>query len=164
MKKICSLRKTAAVFLSFALLIFSLFSCTEQKSAVSLMEDFVSAYGIRKTVFSSSLKEGEDGFVSEGFLEKLYGDIGESVYEFAVVFTSDLRSLGECSVFVCHTAYDALTVSEAATDRIQMIRKLSVEGDTSSLEDAFVLRKGKVVVMCALDDNGRARSLWERAT
>ena len=126
------------------------------------MSEFAEAAGIGKAVLSPSLPEGEEGRIEWATVCRLWGDMGEGVLDFAAVFTSDLHSVGECAAIVCRSPADALTALEAAEKRIEALRRAAPEGEASRLHDAFVIRRGRLVIMCALADNARARELWDR--
>lgn len=155
-------RKTAAIFLLFASVVILLVSCSASPSAEELMMEFAKAYGIDKTCYSKSIPEGEPGYAPVEFFTELYGNIEESVSDYAVIFTSTLSSVGECSVILCYSEYDAMRVSEAALMRLDMIKSLVGSVNTEAADDAFVIRRGRAVITCALSDNERAEKLWKK--
>ena len=155
------LKRILCLILFFALLI-SFVSCKEKKDALTLMEEFISQYSLSGVVYSPSFGEGEEGYVSDDFFITMYSESSESVSDFAVLLQGDLDSVGECGVFLCYSDYDAILVSSILHRRIDFLKSFSLAIDTSSLASAFVMRKGRVVVMCALSDNELAHSVWKR--
>ncbi|MBQ9070815.1 MAG: hypothetical protein IJY23_05665 [Clostridia bacterium] len=129
---------------------------------MAIMTEFCERYGREAVIYSPSVREGESGYVTEDFFLAVYGEEPESVSDFAVVFYSDLDSIGEAAVLICYTDYDALRATDTLRRRIDLLKTLGTGQDTSSLSDAFVMRSGRVVVMCALFDNGRARKCMEK--
>ena len=148
----------------FCFVIFGLLlpftSCRELPTASALARDFLDAYGSFGVLFSPEIEEGERGYVRDGFFETLYGDYSGSVSDFAVILYSDGEHISECTVMIATSPYDALLLSDALYRRIELIR--SVAADDSSLDGAFVRRKGTLTVMCAVLDNYRAELIWEK--
>ena len=148
-----------AILLIFSLLI-SLFSCGEARGSEELMAEFLLGYGEVGTLYTPSIPEGERGFAYDGFLEALYGDISGGVSDFAIALRSDGMETYECAVFVAHSEYDALLIADACYARLELIKSLTV-GDGDHLDEAFVIRRGRTVVFCALSDGELASSLWK---
>lgn len=153
-----NLARAALVFL-LLLSIICMSSCQRSVEAYKLMTELCYAYGIDRVIFSPSVKEGEEGYCPDGFLDSVFGDISESVSDYALLFISDLFSVGECAILVCYSTYDAIAVTEAALMRLELLRTESGGLDISALEGAFVERSGRTVILCALPDNDRARRL-----
>ena len=157
------IRKSAASVLLVSLLctlLALLLSCAEGRSARALMEEFCSAYGIAHTVYSPEVREGEAGYVKDGFFAQLYGEGEEWVSDFAIVLLSDTAHLSECGVFICYTDYDAIQVTDMLHRRIKLIREVGAASGLAIPEGAFVYREGRCVVVCALPDEAIARRLW----
>ena len=148
-----------AILLALALL---LVSCKEYAEPLFLMREFCKSYGVDSVVFSPSVKEGEDGYTDSSFFESVWSDGEELVESYAVFFLSNLSTAGECALFLCYSESDAITATEILTRRIELIRSLGSAIDSSFCTDAFVMKSGRYVVMCALGDNERAREIWER--
>lgn len=158
-----SLKRLAVLIVLLSTVVLQLASCGgEPAPPQSLMQEFCNSYGIGRTVFSPSVPEGERGYTDSAFLDTLFGDISGCVSDYAVVFTTDLAHIGECSLLLCYSKYDALTVTEAAQRRLDMLRTTHGSLDTSALDSAFLLRRGSYVLLCALEDNTLARRLWDR--
>lgn len=143
-------------------IVISFSSCAEKRSAHALMSEFAQSYGAGGVVYSAEVKEGEYGYVDKDFFYTLYGEGEESVSDYSVLLLSGISRLGECAVFICYTDYDAFVVTEMCRRRIDLLRSFSGSPDTSSALDAVVKRYGRCVVMCAMSDNLRAISLWDK--
>ena len=135
-------------------------SCGDVPSAAALMREFCTEYGIDAAVYSPEVSEGESGYVYDGFLETLYGDISGGVSDFAIILRSDGMETRECAVFIAYSESDALLIADACYERLELIRTVTL-GDAPYLDDAFVQRRGDTVVMCALSDNTLAHVLWK---
>ena len=142
------------VFVAFAT------SCDEGRTARELMDEFLDSYSAAGRLFSPEIPEGQEGHSTDAFFEKLYGDGREFVSDYAVFLSSDLESIEEAAVFVCYGEYDAMMVAQIAYRRIELIRSLGGSVNTDNLEEAFVFRKGRYVVMCLLEDNATAKRIW----
>ncbi|MBE6536844.1 MAG: hypothetical protein E7673_02705 [Ruminococcaceae bacterium] len=142
--------------------VFLLSACREYKSPYPLMLEFCQSYGISDTVFSSSVKEGAAGYVSESFFEQVYGEKPECVSEYAVVFLSSLDVAGECALFLCYSEYDALIACDILQIRLDLIKSMGISIDTSYAKDAVIFKSGRYAVMCVLSDNERAKRLWQK--
>lgn len=154
------------VAISFTLMIvfvaLSLLSCAKRAAPYFLMSEFCSEYGINDTVFSPSVPEGKDGYISGSFFKTVYGESDDLVCDYAVVFLSSLDNVGECAVFLCYSDYDALLACDILYRRIELLKSMGTGMDTSYVLDASVFKSGKYVVMCALSDNVRAEKIWRK--
>jgi len=137
-------------------------SCEEKRGAHALMTEFAQSYGAGGVLYSTEIEEGEYGYIDKNFFYTLYGEGEDSVSDYSVLLLSGISSLGECAVFICYTDYDAFVVSDMCRRRIDLLRSFSGSPDTSSATDAVVKRYGRCVVMCAMADNSRAISLWDK--
>ncbi len=159
------LKKLIVITLTASVLLFSLFqlcSCAQSLSAMTFMQEFCSAYGVSSPVYSPTVREGEAGYVSEGFFLSLYGEEPYAVRDFAIILRSDLDGILECGVFVCYSDYDALTVSDMLERRIELIREVAASSGLEYPNNAFIMRENKCVVMSVLPDSERARRIWKR--
>ena len=156
-------RKITALVLFCVLcitLVLSLGSCSEERPAHALMAEFCASYGIRSAIYSPSAREGEVGYVADGFFAELYGEGEEWAEDYAVVLLSDLGRASECAVFICYTDFDAGQVTDMLHRRIELIRSICAVSGLAFPEGAFVYREGRAVVMCALDRPENAKKLW----
>lgn len=157
MRKIISL---ALIFTLTALACACLCSCEKKRPASDMMRDFCAELGLRGTVFSPDVPEGESGYVSGDFFSSLYGESDEYAADFAVVLLSDLEYAAECGVFICYSDVDAVRVTDMLHRRIELMRSVAAVSGLRFPEDAFVYREGRAVVMCALHGAPNARALW----
>ena len=154
--------RAVSLVVTAVLLLFILASCDEGRSALSIMSEFCEAYSVGGVVYSPHIREGERGYSDEDFFIELYGEGSDSVSDYSVLLLSGLSDVGECAVFICYSDYDATLVSDMCYRRIELLKSLSGAVDTSFADDAFVLRRGKTVVMCALADNERGKRIWKK--
>lgn len=154
-----SLLLSISIFLS-SVLCFT--SCTEKKEVYALMVDFCSSYGISDTIFSPSVDEGERGYTDAVFFEYVFLEKSDAVSDYAVVFSSELNRAEECAIFLCFSEYDALVACELLRKRVDLIKAMGVNIDTSNASDAVVFKSGRYAVMCVLPDNERAEKLWRK--
>ena len=154
--------RPVSLMLVLFILAFSLVSCGEKPSPYSLMLEFCESYGIEDTVFSPVISEGEEGYTDEDFFKIVYGEGIEAVEDYAVVFLSSLDYVGECSVFLCYSEYDALVVCDMLRRRIDLMKSVGAGINTSYVSNAVVFKSGKYAVMCALSDNELAKRIWRR--
>ena len=159
LRSLCTRLIVLVVALSLPL---CLLSCEEKPSPSELLSRFCDEYGLSADILSPSFREGERGHVSEDFFETVFLESSDSVSDYAIIFLSSLNSIGECSVFLCYSEYDALLVAEALWRRVDFLKASAVGIDTSPLTDAVIFKSGRYAVMCALSDNGRAERIWRK--
>ncbi len=150
------------LILLFSFVLSSFCACSDIPSALEIANEFSLAYGIDVPIYAKAKSEGDAGFADSEFFYSMYGDGEECVLDYAVLLISDLDTVGECAVFVCYTEYDAILVSDMCKRRMLLLRSLMGSADVSFLEDSFIKRKGKIVVMCVLSDNERASRIFDR--
>ena len=144
------------------LLVLPLVSCSELADAHSLMTEFCSAYGIDTTIYSTTVQQGEEGYVTQRFFFSLYGEDMGSVSSFAVILDSDLDRISECGIFVCYSDYDAILVTDMLSRRLELIQGVAASSGLSLPDGAFIIRENKCVVLAALSDADQARRIWKR--
>ena len=137
-------------------------ACGKEVGAYQVMEEFRIGYGIERPVFSPTVAEGCEGYCYDGFLEGVFGQISDSVEDYAILFVSDIHAVGECAVLICYSTYDAISVTSSVFARLDFLKSHAGSLDTSYLEDAFVRRCGRVVIFSALPDNEKAARLFDR--
>ncbi len=156
------MKKLLILFLVLSISVLALASCAEQRSALAICREFASAYGVEGVIYSPTVREGEEGYVREGFFESLYGEPQDSVRDYAILLCSDLDSISEVGIFICESDYDALLVTEMQECRLENIRRVAASAGMSFPEGAFVMRKNKCVVLCAISDAERAERILRR--
>ena len=159
-KSVGAVRALALILLITSLI--STFGCGKKIDALDAMNRFVESYGVGGVVFAPKIAEGERGYVDKDFFETLYGQDESYVEDFAVLLLSGIREVGECAFFKCYSAYDAMIVCDMCRMRIETLKNASGSAGSKFLEDAFIVRSGSFVVMCALSDNDMAKKLWDR--
>ena len=154
-----SYKSFLALLLLIALVpVFS--SCEEPVACRELMSRFCDGYGISALIYSPSVSEGEAGYFSEDMFYTMYSEAPDSVEDIALIMLSRSDAVGECAVIRCYSVYDALLVSDMCQRRMALFGAMLGEVDNSYAEDAFIMRRGTTVVMCALRDNEAAYAIW----
>ena len=145
MKKLISLL-LVLVFIS------SLSSCEEQKNAYSLLSEFVIAYGAEGIIYSPQIPEGQDGYITEELVKRIYIFSGKFPDEFAILLNSHPDFGAECAVFICSDEQESSLIMEACTERIRLLGRGS--------DVAFIKRQGMVIFYSTMTDKKRAEELW----
>ena len=153
------MRRYAALFLSFLLILCFLTSCGEGESAEARMRAFADAYG-GGTVYAPGIPEGESGHADGDFYEDLFGVPPYEIEEYALLFLPSLEDGGEAGIFLCYSAADAMEVAKVCLSRVELIRRVDVLSSRAWAEDAFAERYGRWVVYASLPDAARARRLF----
>ncbi len=156
------MKKLLALIIILSTLVLCLSACAEERSALAICREFAAAYGVEGAIYSPTVREGEEGYVREGFFESLYGEPQDSVGDYALLLISDLDEIGEVGIFICESDYDALLVTEMQECRLENIRRVAASAGMSFPEGAFVMRKNKCVVLCAIADAERAERILRR--
>ena len=161
-KLIMRVSSLALVPFTIASSLFFLVSCAQRQSPYSLMLEFCKNYGIDSVVFSPEISEGEAGYTDEDFFKTVFDEGIESVEDYAIVFLSSLDYVGECSVFLCYSEYDALRVCDMLRRRIDLLKSVGAGINTSYVSESVIFKSGKYVVMCSLADNELAERIWKK--
>ena len=149
----------AISLLAFA---FSALSCEEKRSAYSVMSEFCLGYRLESTIYHPAANEWDAGFHNPKSFMELYGVDISFVEDYAVVLNSGVGGVSECGVFFCYSDRDAFSVYTMLEKRKELIRSSSAYLDVSAIEDAFIMKRGRVVVISVLSDNERAMALWKK--
>ena len=145
MKKLISL-------LLVLIFIPSLSSCEEQKNAYSLLSEFVIAYGAEGIIYSPQIPEGQDGYITEELVKRIYIFSGKFPDEFAIFLNSHPDFGAECAVFICSDEQESSLIMEACAERIRLLGRGS--------DVAFIKRQGMVIFYSTMTDKKRAEGLW----
>ena len=145
------MKRILLLFTVFSLL-FSLNSCEAERDAYMMLTEFISAYGADGIIYSPAISEGENGYIRDGLIEKIYVFSGEFPHNFAVFLNSRPDFGSECGVFVCLGAEQCAMVEEACFERIRLIGRGN--------DCAFVKRQGNTVFYSTMTDKERAERLW----
>ena len=135
-------------------ILFTLCSCKEEHDAYGMMWEFVRAYGAEGVIYSPAVPEGEDGYVGEGLIDKIYVFSGRFPDNYAIFLNSHADYGSECGVFVCENADMELMVEEMCLERIRLLGRGS--------DIAFVKRADGVVFYSTMSQRDRAEKIWRQ--
>ena len=136
------------------LLVFSLFSCSPAPKAEEMLSDFLYTYGIEGIIYSPSIPEGGDGYITEELFDKIYIYEGSLPKNCAIFLNTRTDKYVECAIFVTESEEERAAITDMCTERIALIDK---SGDSS-----FILRSGAIVFYSTLPDKERARSVIDK--
>lgn len=140
------------LFSLILIVLLPLTSCSKDYDAYELMDEFVSLYGAEGVVYSPSVEEGSDGYITPGLVERIFlfpDGLGDN---FAILLNAHIDRPSECGVFVCSDGEEAFLAEEVCLERLRI---LDVEG-------GFVKRRGRVVYYVALSDPDRAERIFKQ--
>lgn len=145
------MNKILALIIAFAF-VFSLVSCSNEPDTYRLLCEFVKTYGAEGVIYYPDAAEGEDGYITKGFIEKIYLFYGSFPDNFAILLNSRTDYSSECGIFFCDDAEMLQMVEEMCLERIRLI----CHGD----DRAFVKRSGKIVFYSTMPDRVRAERIF----
>ena len=149
------------ILLILALSIAFLGSCRKREaSAYDMLSRFMSEYGVEAVIYTLSAPEGSLGAFSTDMFYTMYSADTSRVFDFALIMLSRSVSLSECAVFVCYSVFDAMEISEVCRRRLDLFSSATGIDIGSYTEDAFVMRRKNIVVLCAMRDNKGASVIW----
>ena len=128
----------------------SLVSCSEERSAVSLLDSFISVYSADGVIYTPSREEGEEGYIDESLFSKIYRYDGDMPRNFALFLNSHTDHTSECAVFVCRDGDELMRVERMCLERVALL----------SSESGFVVRSHGTVFYSTMSDKARAQRLW----
>ncbi len=146
------MKKIALILITFILL-STLCACQSEVSADQMLREFISAYGAEGVIYSSECVEGDDGYLPEATLGKIYVYSGRFPENYAIFLNSRAGYGSECGVFVCEDAEMRLSVEEMCLERIRLL---------SGGENSFVTRSGSVVFYSTMQDRARAEEIFKK--
>ena len=147
MKKIIS-----AILLAIFLL--SLNSCKRNRDAYEMLNEFVLAYGADGIIYSPTVTEGNDGYIRDGLIDKIYRFHGGFPTNYAIFLNGHPDYSVECGIFVCTDVEMCERVEEMCLERI----KLLAMGE----KHAFVKRSDTVVFYSTMPDRDRAEKIFNQ--
>ena len=130
----------------------NLFSCGEEINAYEALREFVLAYGAEGVIYSPEIEEGQEGYIPNGLIERIYNYWGEFPENYAVLLNSRTEDFFECGVFVCDDADSLLSIEEACRERIGLLTKGEGQG--------FIKISRMTVFYAVLEDRERAEEIW----
>lgn len=145
--------KKIALILIPPVLCFALCACQGEVSAEGLLSEFISAYGAEGIIYSSECVEGEDGYLTEETLSKIYLYSGRFPENWAIFLNSRAGYGSECGAFVCDSADMRLLVEEMCLERVRLL---------AGGENSFVARSGNIVFYSTMQDGARAEQLFKK--
>lgn len=147
--------KRIFVFLIAVLLSLTSFTaCKRQEiSADTMLREFISSYGAEGVIYSSACAEGEDGYLTEETLNKIYVLDGRFPENYAIFLNSHTDYGSECGVFVCDDAEMRLSVEEMCLERIRLL---------CGQENSFVTRSDNIVFYSTMQDRAKAEQLFKK--
>lgn len=137
------MKKTLLLFLVLTLLL-SLASCKKIPSAKLLLLDFLSVCSIEGVVYSPDKSVGEDGYVYDGLMSRIYVYEGKFPDDYAILLNSRVSDFSECGVFVCASDNERETVEEMCAERIRLL--------LGGRDGGLIIRSGRVVFYSTFDD------------
>ena len=135
------------------MILFSVISCTEKRSAYELLSSFVDAYGARGVIYSPTVSDGEDGYIDRDMFRRIYAFGDEFPEDFAVLLNLHTDTPAECAVFICRDTAELDTVYEMCEERVRLL---------SVPDSSFIVRCDTVLFYSTLPDVQRARRIWHR--
>ncbi len=147
------MRKIVSVFLLIFMLVL-LFSCAEEPSAEELMKDFISSYGAEGIIYSPRCEVYEDGYIREGFTEKIYIYNGNFPKNYAIFLNSHSHRGSEAALFVCKDENEKQTVLEMCLERVKTV--------CDGSDNCVIIRSGNIIAYSTLEDKGRSENLLRK--
>lgn len=145
------MRKLIASIL-LVIMFLSLCSCNSERGAYSMLCEFVSGYGAEGVIYSPHIPEGEDGYIRDGFMEKIYLFSGKLPVNYAIFLNSRPDFSSECGLFICSDAEMTLMVEEMCIERVRLL----CQGD----DRGFVKRSRNAVFYSTMKDRARAEKVF----
>ncbi|MBQ1260956.1 MAG: hypothetical protein IIX96_02995 [Clostridia bacterium] len=149
------IKRTVIFILCFSILI-TLSSCSERVSAEELIREFAAAYGTEGVIYTSSAKEGEEGYIDAELYRKLYDSEADFETDFAVMLSEGLDFIYEVGAFVAYDSSSALAALETVLMRIDFLSEMGYA------EAPVVIRRGNTVLYSTLPDKEGAERIFKR--
>ena len=133
--------------------LFSVISCSDERSAEELLRAFADAYGVDGVIYSPDVSEGEDGYIDRDLFCRIYAFADELPEDFAILLNLHTDAPLECAVFVCRDAQELSEVREMCEERLRIL---------AVPESSFTVRSDVILFYSTLPDEKRAREIWYR--
>lgn len=146
------MKRLLSLLFVFILVCSSICSCQRQADAYGLISEFVTVYGAEGIIYSPAVPEGEDGYIPDGLVEKIYVFSGRFPENFAIFLNSHPLAPAECGVFVCDGADSLAMTEEMCLERIRLL--------SGGEDHAFVKLNGMTVFYSTMHDRERAERIW----
>lgn len=148
------MKKLLALIISISLLSLSLCSCEGEHDAYGMLREFVSSYGAEGIIYSPTVPEGSDGYVYEGFIEKVYILCDSLSDNYAVFLNSRTDFSSECAIFVCDDGRMLRSVEEMCLERVRLL----CPGD----DRGFVRTSGRICFYSTMQDRALAEKIFSQ--
>ncbi len=135
-------------------LVMQMSSCSKEIYAEELICEFLYSYSAVGVVYSPRVPEGNDGYVYDGFTEKIYIYEGDFPSNYAIFLNSHADYGAECGVFVCEDEDERARVTDMCEERIELLSKGG--------ENAFISRAGRVVFYSTMKNRVEAEEIWRK--
>ena len=146
------MKRLLSILLVFIFIFLSLVSCSTKKDAYEMLSEFVTSYGVEGIIYSPRFSEGEQGYVSDGLVERIYILSGKFPDNYAIFLNTHVLSTAECGVFVCDSANTLADVEEMCIERIRLL--------SGGEDNAFVKISGMTVFYSTMKDRERTEKIW----
>ena len=146
------MKRVVSLILLSVILSFTLSSCKAERDAYEVVRDFVSAYGAEGVIYSPRFVEGEEGYIRDDLIRKIYVFSGVLPENYAVFLNSRLDFSSECGAFVSSNAEVLGMIEEMCLERIRLLS----EGGSH----AFVKRSRNLVFYSTMKDRERAEKIF----
>ncbi len=128
-------------------------SCSPERDAYAMLCEFISAYGAEGVIYSPHIPEGQDGYVYEGLMSKIYLFSGEFPENYAVFLGGRTDYSSECGIFICRDADMLSMVEEMCLERIRLV--------LSGSDNGFVKKSRNLCFYSAMSDKACAEKIFK---
>ena len=132
-------------------MLLSLFSCTAEPSAESMLRDFLYSYGVEGIIYSPDTPEGGEGYITEELFRRIYLYDGDLPTNCAIFLNPRTDDFVECAIFVARDEDERAAISDMCIERVSI---LDTDGDR-----AFIIRSGRIIFYSTLKDKDRAEEI-----
>ena len=147
------MKKLFVTFL-FLLLILAFIGCKREVSAENILRDFLVSYGTEGIIYTPNKMIHEEGYISEGLLEKVYIYSGELPDNFALFLNQKSFGGFEAGVFICEDEDERASVTEMCYERIDLLTDKEGEG--------LLIRCRNMIIYTTASDKERAEEILKK--
>lgn len=119
-----------------------------------MLEEFLYTYGIDGIIYSPSVPEGKDGYITEELFDKIYVYEGSLPENSAIFLNPRTDEYIECAIFITESEQERAAITDMCTERIHLI--------DSAGKHSFILRSNNVVFYSALPNKDKAKAVIEK--
>ena len=131
------MRKVLAILLLISVLLLE--SCSDAHNTEDILSEFCRQYPIDMTVYSSSKKTSEEGYIDADMLNGLYGISEYPVSDFSLVLYGKVDTVREIGVFATKTGEEKIETLELLKNRIDFLSSFSYgEGFIKKYKDILI--------------------------